>query len=369
MTIDAALLTTVFLAGVLSFFSPCVLPLLPVYLGYFSAAEEGGGAGPLLHRLGKTAAFVAGLSAAFFLLGFGAGLAGSFVQSSLFRLFCGMFIVLLGLHQTGLIVIPLLERQKTISSPMDPAKGLLGPFALGFCFSFGWTPCVGPILAMVLGLSLERGGSLAGGALLLLYAAGLAVPFFVMAVGAHFLLEKVRGLLPHLGKVKVLGGILVMAMGVWMIAGQIPALSRQTAADEGGFATLSGEIVRPEDLEGKTVYLKFWATWCPVCLIGMEDFEELAEEYADSQKVAVYSVVAPGYYHEMDMEQFTDWATGQNLTFPIIFDQDGALNEKYGIQAYPTSVYLDGDQNLIEVHVGHLGNDEIRERLTQLTSG
>ncbi len=121
----------------------------------------------LLHRLGRTAAFVTGISVVFFLLGFGSGLAGSFIQSSLFKLFCGILIVFMGLHQTGLIVIPLMERQRTLSSPLHPGTGLPGVFALGFFFSFGWTPCIGPILSMVLGLSLDRGNSLIGGILVL----------------------------------------------------------------------------------------------------------------------------------------------------------------------------------------------------------
>ena len=77
--------------------------------------------------------------------------------------------------------------------------------------------------------------------------------------------------------------------------------------------TLSGETVSLSDWEGKTVYLKFWATWCPSCLSGMREFNELAEEYADSEDVVIYSVVAPGYQNEMDLETFTDWATGQRL--------------------------------------------------------
>ncbi len=366
MTINLIFLLTVFAAGVLSFFSPCILPLLPVYLGYFSNGEEESRS-CLWLRLRKTAAFVGGISVSFFAIGFGAGLAGSFIQSSLFRLFCGIVIIFMGLHQMGLIVIPILNRQKTLSSPIQSQKGLLGSFLLGFCFSFGWTPCIGPILATVLGFSLNQSSSLAGGMLLLLYAAGLAIPFLALAVGSHFLLEKTRKLLPYLDKLKILGGILVAIMGIWMIAGTVPSLTSQTrASGEAGFTALSGETLYLSDLEGKKVYLKFWATWCPVCLAGMKEFDELAQEYADSDEVVVYSVVAPGYFNEMDLEQFTDWATGQELSFPILFDEGGILNQKYGIQGYPTSVFLDENLNPAETHIGHLNNDEIREKLANL---
>ena len=367
MNLHLGLCATVFFAGMLSFFSPCVLPLLPVYIGYFSSGEHTARS-PLVNRIEKTLAFVAGVSTVFVLMGVGAGVAGSFLQSSLFILFCGVVIVFMGGHQIGLIKIPLLERTKTMSSPIAPGKGALGAFALGFFFSFGWTPCVGPILTMALGVSLEQGNALTGGILLLSYAAGFAIPFLLLAAGSQLLLEKMRCLYPHLGKIQVVGGILVVAMGVWMIAGQIPLLTQQqTESAQPESNTLSGEYISPADWTGKTVYLKFWATWCPLCLSGMKEFSELAEEYADSEDVVIYSVVAPGYQNEMDLETFTDWATGQALSFPILFDKDGQLNRQYGIQGYPTSVFLDGEQEPVAVHIGHMNNDEIQKQIAELT--
>lgn len=363
MELHFGLCATVLLAGLLSFFSPCVLPLLPVYIGYFSPEE--GRQSPSALRVGKTLAFVLGVSTVFFLMGLGAGFAGRFLQSSLFILFCGLIIVLMGLHQAGVIQIPLLERTKALASPIAPGQGLLGAYALGFFFSFGWTPCVGPILATVLGLSLEQGQTLRGGVLLLFYAAGFAVPFVLLSLGSQALLGRLRGLYPQLGKVKVAGGLLVVAMGLWMIAGQVPLLS-QNPPESGPVNTLSGEYVSPADWQGKAVYLKFWATWCPQCLVGLQEFSQLCEEYADSDDVVVYSVVAPGYQGEMDLALFTDWATGQKLTFPILFDEGGALNRQLGIQAYPTSVFLDRDGRVLAIHAGHLHNDIIRTQLDMI---
>ena len=99
----------------------------------------------------------------------------------------------------------------------------------------------------------------------------------------------------------------------------------------------------------------------------MREFRELAEEYADSENVVIYSVVAPGYQNEMDLETFTDWATGQGLSFPILFDEGGQLNRQYGIQGYPTSVFLDRNQDVMTIHIGHMNNDEIRKQITELT--
>ncbi len=117
-----------------------------------------------------------------------------------------------------------------------------------------------------------------------------------------------------------------------MIAGQIPSLTQgQSQESESGYTVLNGESVPMSDWKGKTVYLKFWATWCPVCLIGMNEFAE--------------------------------WAAGQNLSFPILLDESGLLNQKYAIQGYPTSIFLDGEQTVLDVHAGHMNNEQIREQL------
>ena len=189
MNLDLRLCMAIISAGMLSFFSPCVLPLLPVYFGYFSS-DENTAKFPLVKRLEKTLAFVLGVSAVFFVMGIGAGFAGSFIQSSFFMLCCGIAVLVMGIYQIGVIRIPVLEQTKKLPSPVSPKSGLLGAFALGFFFSFGWSPCVGPILAMVLGISIEQGNAMLGGIMLLLYAAGFAVPFLFLAIGSQFVLKK-----------------------------------------------------------------------------------------------------------------------------------------------------------------------------------
>ena len=369
MALHPGICTAVFSAGLLSFFSPCILPLLPVYIGYFSSGEADEPS-PITGRMARALAFAAGLSTVFCLMGMGAGLAGSLLQSRLFILLCGAAVVLMGLHQMGLIRIPFLERTWGLPSSIAPGRGTAGAFALGFFCSFGWTPCVGPALAMVLSVSLERGDALAGSLLLLLYAAGFAVPFVLLAAGSQVMLRRLRGLRPHLGRIRIAGGLLVAAVGVWMIAGQLPAQPSEDVPPEP--VVFSSREDSPADWAGKTVYLKFWATWCPVCLSGMEEFRGLAEEYAGSGDVVICSVVAPGYNNEMDRETFSDWAAGQALSFPILLDEDGEWNRRYGIRGYPTSVFLNGDQELVEIRAGHMHNDEIREiiaKLTQKTEG
>ncbi len=342
--ITAGFIATVFTAGLLSFFSPCVLPLLPVYLGYLSgeadSPQKNGSA-----SLPKAFAFVAGLAVSFFILGFGAGALGGLIHSSWFFLVCGAVIIVFGLHQTGLVTVPLLNREKKVDVRFNPRKGLIGAFALGFLFSFGWTPCVGPVLGAVLGISSQQGSALTGGGLLLVYAFGLSLPFAILALGSQHLLGRVKGLYPYLPKIKIAGGILIILMGIWMVWGQLAlvqagqnATATNSAAYRSPLPGLNASPASLDDFKGKIVYVKFWATWCPLCLAGLEDFDRLAGAYAKSDDIAVISVVTPGLNGEVNEADFTAWARAQHLTFPIYFDSDGALTREFGIRAYPTSV-------------------------------
>ena len=134
-----------YFAGLLSFFSPCIVPLLPVYIGMLSR----GGKNSIL----KTIVFVLGLSMSFVLLGFGAGIIGEILMSNLFRIISGVLVIFFGVVQMDIIKIPLLERTKLINLEIAEKKGIIGTFFLGFTFSLGWTPCVGPILTSILFIS------------------------------------------------------------------------------------------------------------------------------------------------------------------------------------------------------------------------
>ncbi len=370
---------SVFGAGLLSFFSPCILPLLPVYVGYLST--DGQSANTRTYKkLLKTLAFVAGLSVTFFLLGFGAGALGEVINNSYFFIVCGLIVFVFGLYQSGLIDIPLLNREKKLNAPKNANKGALGAFLLGLVFSFGWTPCVGPILGSVLGLSAQQGGAFVGGGLLLIYSLGLSIPFIVLTLGSELLLGKVKKLHKYLPKIKLVGGVLIAVMGLYMMFSQVSALEAakadttapaqvQVVEDTGENFTLqdlSGNTVSLSDYRGKPVYIKFWATWCPMCLAGMEDFSTLAQEYNQAGDLQVLSVVAPGVNGEMDEKSFLDWATGQQLDFPILFDIGGEVNGQFGISAYPTSVFIDENGEVIETRVGDIPKEELENKLESM---
>ncbi len=220
-----------FLAGVASFLSPCVLPLVPGYLSMLSgesmeAMKQSSDAGLTGRVLRNSLAFVAGFSIVFVLLGASATWVGKFLLSErrLFNLIAGVIIIAFGLHLTGLVKIPFLYRESRIDTGA-PRRGLGGSFVLGFAFAFGWTPCIGPILTTILVLAANRGTVIAGMLLLVVYSAGLAIPFLLTGLGLSRFLKFYGKFRKHLQTVEVASGVLLIAIGVLMVFNKFTVLS------------------------------------------------------------------------------------------------------------------------------------------------
>lgn len=220
-----------FIAGVASFLSPCVLPLVPGYISMLSGesmeALRAGGGPPLVARvLRNSIAFVIGFSIVFILLGASATWVGHFLVSrrTIFNLIAGIIIIVFGLHLTGLVKIPLLYRESRIDTGA-PKRGLTGSFVLGFAFAFGWTPCIGPILTAILLLAAKRDTVIAGMFLLAIYSAGLAIPFLLTGLGLSQFLRFYGRFRRHLQIVEVLSGVLLIAIGLLMAFNRFTLLS------------------------------------------------------------------------------------------------------------------------------------------------
>lgn len=217
-------ISTVFLAGFLSFFAPCTFPLIPVYVGILTDGDEGTRYKTILGKkvsftpIIKTMLFVAGLSVTFVTLGFGAGALGRFISGSAFIAFSGLIVIILGLHQMEILRIKQIEKYKVIRIKNNSNNKFLRSFLLGLTFSFGWTPCVGPILGAVVVASAAGGGqALYGGTLMMIYSIGLMIPFLVMATLSTIVLSRFEKLEKHLVAIKKVGGLLIVIMGILLM--------------------------------------------------------------------------------------------------------------------------------------------------------
>ncbi len=229
MNSEALYAGSVFLAGILSFFSPCVIPLLPVYFSVFAQAglAENSGKTNAQLRAGlllRTGLFVAGIACCFVLLGFGAGALGGVINSQYFLVAMGLVVVVMGIHQTGLIQIKALFKEKKVHLQRSGKKDALGVFFLGLTFSFGWTPCIGPVLAAILGLASGGGTALYGGLLMAIYSLGFAIPFMVLALFSELLLGRMKAIQKHMGKIKIASGVIIILMGILLMTGSLNKL-------------------------------------------------------------------------------------------------------------------------------------------------
>jgi cytochrome c-type biogenesis protein len=217
-----------FSGGLLSFLSPCILPLAPGYLGIISgisAAELKPGAnakvapGKRYRVLKATGAFILGFSSVFIIMGLTSSYLGQVLAGSrnIIMRFGGVLVILLGLHQAGWLRIPWLYREHRMA--MGRSTGITGAFLTGIAFSFGWTPCVGPILGSILMLAGSRADLTAGTWLLIVYSSGLALPFMLLALAFERVSQGLNRLKPYLKYLEWASGLLLIFMGVLLLTG------------------------------------------------------------------------------------------------------------------------------------------------------
>lgn len=230
---DAGLLPAMFVAlagGILSFLSPCVLPIVPPYLAYM-----GGISMPEL-REGQAAArrriilpalfFVLGLSTVFLFLGFTASAFGAFFlkNQELFARISGAVVIVLGLHFLGLFRIPILDREARLDAG-DRGGSAAGAYLLGLAFAFGWTPCIGPQLGAILSLAANEANLARGTALLAVYALGLGLPFLLAALFIERAMGVMTRLKPYMKTIERLMGLLLVIVGLALVTGALSDFS------------------------------------------------------------------------------------------------------------------------------------------------
>jgi len=417
---------TVFLQGIVSFFSPCVLPLVPLYIGYLAGGtrtvEEDGtvryGRGKVLLN---TLFFVIGISFAFFLLGFGVTAAGQVLSENrtLFARIGGILIILLGLWQLGIFGSSrLLSQEHRLPFRLDRfAMNPLVALLLGFTFSFAWTPCVGPALASVLLMASSAATTASGFVLIGIYTLGFVLPFLAVGLFTTTVLDFFR---THAKVVKYtvkVGGVLLVLMGVMMFTGWMngvtgylsqfgastppaasssvaaaPSAPQATAAPESSSANSAdseapvpapdftlvdqnGETHTLSDYKGKVVFLNFWATWCPPCKEEMPYIQALYEDQGlNAGDVVVLGIANPKtdeYPNNSDgtVQDVTDFLSQNGYTYPVVMDTTGEMFSAYGITAFPTTFMIDKDGNVFGYVRGGVTRDIMDSIVQQTLSG
>jgi cytochrome c-type biogenesis protein len=228
-------LALAFVAGLASFLSPCVLPVVPGYVSFVTGValddfQAGDRVGLRRQAARHSAFFILGFSLLFIVLGASATALGTVVRRALplMQQVGGAVIVLFGLYMLGWIRMPLLMRERRVQLSSKPA-GLLGSVAVGVAFGAGWTPCVGPVLATILLYAGMSGTMLHGALLLAVYAVGLGLPFFVAAVAFNWFLARTRSLRRWLVPIERAAGVVMVIAGALLFSGKFALMSRLLA--------------------------------------------------------------------------------------------------------------------------------------------
>jgi cytochrome c-type biogenesis protein len=377
-----------FLAGILSFLSPCVLPLVPGYVSLISGVSidrlkaDGSHSGARRAVILNSIAFNLGLSIIFVALGATAGWVGASLTSNAWvRIIGGIIIIAFGLQLIGLLKIRALYKDTRVFSEEKP-RGMLGSFTLGIAFAAGWTPCIGPILGGIIGLAATSGGWRSGLVLSSFYSAGLAVPFLLTGLGINQFLGFYTKFRKHLHKVEVISGVILIAVGLLVASGYATLLaSSQLAAimpnaeswikvkpadpatvaaglNKGNFQpvpdvelkTLEGESFQLASLRGRVVLLNFWATWCVPCRSEIPEFNVMHREL-ESQGLSIVGVST--YDSARDVRNFWN-DIPQDYTSLI---GDSGVESKFAVSGLPTTFIIDREGKIRAKIIGERRRD------------
>jgi len=214
-----------FLAGLASFLSPCVFSLVPAYIGYLggrsAAYAQTNQTGEKLNTFFNGLAFVLGFTVVFLTLGLTMSVVGGLLYELKYWLakIGGVLIVILGLHMTGLFRIPFLEMELHPKTDLSRKRGFLSSFLLGVTFSAGWSPCIGPILGMILTLAINEGSPTKGISLLGVYSIGLAIPFLIASLGIGWVSGILRKHSQVLRTIEIIMGAVLVIVGILLFSG------------------------------------------------------------------------------------------------------------------------------------------------------
>ena len=379
-------LALVFVEGLVSFLSPCVLPIIPIYMGYLA-----GNSNEKRNSNKKVLLFTISSYLWDTFSNFSDECVNKFITKflkehmTLFVRIGGILIVLLGIYQLGFIKINFLQRTFRFSLKTDNKMNVMVAFIMGFTFSFAWTPCIGPALSSILLLAASSGDFWYSNFLMIIYAFGFTLPFLVLGL---FTNKALNWLNSHRDIVKYttkIGAVILIIFGLMMFSGKLNTISNYMSPSQGQVSTNQAENsddsvnygnallnqddkpISLADYHGKVVFLNFWATWCPPCQREMPEIQKLSEKYQNSEDIAILTVVMPGG-QEMDAAGIKKFLKEKGFTMPVIFD-DGRLSSSFQITSLPTTYMLDRDGNVYGSVVGQLSSDMMENIIDRTLKG
>ncbi len=374
-----------FLEGLLSFFSPCVLPLVPLYIGYLTSDLKVNEKQSKLRieTMIRTFFFVLGISTVFFLVGLGSSALRVFFtkHSIIFTLVGGFLLILFGLFSLGVIEVPLLQKEYRLVSFKSQKNKYLNAYLLGFFFSFAWSPCIGPLLAS----ALVKSASAATASIGWLYIGAYTLGFIVVFILVGLFTEEVLVILKKHNNIvrytKIIGGVVVLGMGIYMLYTgfqSIEALEKssdtvisETQSDENltdiekySFTLKDSDDneVTLSDYKGKTVILNFFATWCTYCKQELPTLEEIHQTRDD---VVVLLVATPNVGNEGDQEYIENFMKENGYTMTVLYDESSQVVNAYNVTGLPTSFFFKEDGNVLGYAPGYVEESTLNEILEQ----
>ncbi|MBW6409078.1 cytochrome c biogenesis protein/redoxin [Clostridium weizhouense] len=409
----------VFLEGILSFLSPCVLPLIPIYIGYLAGnSKQENNDGTIVYKREKvllhTIFFVLGISTAFFILGLSFTAIGTFFNNNrvIFSKIGGVIIILLGLFQIGIFKFKFLQREHKINLNLSGKKvNPLMAYLMGFTFSFAWTPCVGPALSSVLILASSAQSTIIGNILVLIYSLGFVIPFLILGIfttQALNFINKNKKIMKYTIKA---GGFVMIIIGIMTFTGWLNNitgyLNRVSESGNNVVSSQNKDTIEEEyqseqeknindnssnnssnnkelmeaidftltdqygnthklsDYKGKTVFLNFWATWCPPCRMEMPHIEELYKESNyNKDDIIIIGVSQPGG-NEQDKNGIKNFLNEQKFTFPVVFDESGEIFNAYHINSLPTTFMINKEGKIYGYVSGALSKEQMKSIIDQ----
>ncbi len=373
----------VFIEGLLSFLSPCVLPLLPVYMGYLSGQIDNENPHAQRKILVLTLCFIIGIFSALLLLNTGINIFSQFFKEHMTFIIRagGILIILLGIHQLGIIKFNTLEKTFRIQVKKKNIPTYLFAFGLGFAFSFSWTPCIGPALSSILLLANSSQSFLMSNLLMLTYALGLTIPFLILGIFTNKALHWFSKYKRFVNYSVKIGAVILILIGIMMFTGKgnsisnyvSPIAQNETAKEEKEDAKnppltfalydQNEQLVSFEDLRGKIIFLNFWATWCPPCVAELGHIQELSEQYKESKDVVILTTVLPGD-RGVSKHDILDFIEENGYTMPVLFD-DGTLFGYFGINSFPTTLMINRDGTPYGYAKGQLTKEMMEKLISQ----